>query len=996
MFSIKSRCTEQRPRASGNPFQSGVAISRLSALAHIVLLFALSLPSTVNAQGTTDGVCGRTQQVSDKLVELAGADDCASVTAADLAAITTLDLDNTGLTLLQAGDFNGLTALVNLRLRDNELTLASFPRNLLKNLPLSIRYIDVSGNPGCPTHGEECFPPAPTIDVTVGTDTSGLTVARTGETVKLSLNDGGYRDPLGRSLRVPAWTQSTGPTANMNTSSDGRSASFIVPHISADENAQFAVTVEPTSNSGSRPWSQTVLNNFWKEASSQVDLTFAPPLPSSDTSLSELEIYGVTPRYDSSTETYELTVPNSVASVSVRARPRERNAVVEISPTDSRPAAGHQVSLDPGANSISITVTATDGVTTAIYTVTVTRDESAGVCGRTQLVSDKLVELAGADDCASVTASDLAAITTLDLDSTGLTSLQAGDFEGLSSLVNLRLRDNALSLDSFPGGLFKSLPPSIRYIDVSGNPGCPTHGAACYRPTPTIDVTVGTDTSGLTVARTGETVKLSLNYGGYRDPLGRPLLVPVWSQSSGTDVSMATTSDGRSASFFVPRIATDENAEFDMTVEPHFSSGDRTWFQTVLNNFWKEASSQVDLTFAPPVTLTVEDAWAPEGDPVEFTVMLNGTASDDVTVQYATASGAATEGTDYAGSSRTVTIAAGQTSGTIAIDTTDDMLSEDDETFTLTLSSPSPNAVLGTPANAVGAIVDDDRAPTPGNGKPLRVGFHLGGFGTTYPPDQYHLRDYQDHEGRDTTFDLIFSDAISARGPKIPGTQGDVTWWRERMSVGRIEQPPGTVIRVRYKGEWLAHGSEVWAVTVRAGKKDLSGVKVPKTTGTCTDARAICTSDGRKLTNTLWQQPLHRSRRPATGRADGRRAAQDCVRHAGVEPQRIALYIPADVQRSGDDRCSGPGRCTRGIRRGREQRHGRERRWDRLQHHDHPRRDRIGIGAASSDERLRRRRGDLYRAGDTALNGNGVTTALSGAGACRAADSHVLVRAGGP
>ena len=70
-------------------------------MAYLVLLFALLLPSAGNAQGATDGVCGRTQQVRDELVRLAGAGDCASVTADNLAAITTLDLDNKDIASLQ-------------------------------------------------------------------------------------------------------------------------------------------------------------------------------------------------------------------------------------------------------------------------------------------------------------------------------------------------------------------------------------------------------------------------------------------------------------------------------------------------------------------------------------------------------------------------------------------------------------------------------------------------------------------------------------------------------------------------------------------------------------------------------------------------------------------------------------------------------------------------------------------------------------------------------
>ena len=561
-------------------------------MAYLVLLFALLLPSAGNAQGATDGVCGRTQQVLDELVRLAGAGDCASVTADNLAAITTLDLDNKDIASLQAGDFAGLTSLVNLRLRNNQLSLDSFPGGLFSSLPLSIRYIEVSGNPGCPSYGNLCFPPAPTIDATVGTDTSGRTVARTDETVKLSSSQGDYRDPLGRSL-LAAWSQNTGTVVNLATADNGWSAAFTVPHVTADEDAEFVLTVTPVSGL----WSITILNNFWKEANPQADLTFAPPLPSSDTSLIELEIYGVTPRYNSLTRIYELTVPNSVTTVEVRANPRERNAIVEIIPPDSQPATGHQVDLEPGANSISITVTATDEVTTQTYTVTVTRDESAGVCGRTQQVRDELVRLAGAGDCASVTADNLAAITNLDLENKAIASLQASDFAGLTSLVNLRLRNNQLSLDSFPGGLFSSLPLSIRYIEVSGNPGCPSYGNLCFPPTPTVDVLVGTDEREIAIVRTAETVRLRSGPGDYRDPLGRSLRT-AWSQNTGTVVNLAAAYDGWSAAFTVPHVTADEDAEFVLTVTP--VSG--LWSITILNNFWKEANPQADLTFSPPDT----------------------------------------------------------------------------------------------------------------------------------------------------------------------------------------------------------------------------------------------------------------------------------------------------------------------------------------------------------------------------------------------------------
>ena len=75
-----------------------------------------------------------------------------------------------------------------------------------------------------------------------------------------------------------------------------------------------------------------------------------------------------------------------------------------------------------------------------------------------------------------------------------------------------------------------------------------------------------------------------------------------------------------------------------------------------------------------------------EGEAQTFTVTLSGSVSMDVVVGYATANGSATAA-DYSGSaSGTVTIPAGVTDGTIIVPTTEDVLAEDSETFTVTLS----------------------------------------------------------------------------------------------------------------------------------------------------------------------------------------------------------------------------------------------------------------------------------------------------------------------
>ena len=114
--------------------------------------------------------------------------------------------------------------------------------------------------------------------------------------------------------------------------------------------------------------------------------------------------------------------------------------------------------------------------------------------------------------------------------------------------------------------------------------------------------------------------------------------------------------------------------------------------------------------------LSVSDAEATEGSAVEFTVALSKVAADAVTVQYNTSDGTATsdvngtDGQDYTpAAGQTLTIAPGETEGTISISTGDDTVDEGDETFTLTLSDPSEYAELGSSVTATGTIINDDQ-----------------------------------------------------------------------------------------------------------------------------------------------------------------------------------------------------------------------------------------------------------------------------------------------
>ncbi len=100
---------------------------------------------------------------------------------------------------------------------------------------------------------------------------------------------------------------------------------------------------------------------------------------------------------------------------------------------------------------------------------------------------------------------------------------------------------------------------------------------------------------------------------------------------------------------------------------------------------------------------------AGEGDgTANLTVVRSGGLGFTVSARYDTADQTARGGSDYAQTSGTVTFAPGQFSKTISIPIFQDALVEDTEAFTVTLSSPSVNAAIGSPATTTVSIFDDD------------------------------------------------------------------------------------------------------------------------------------------------------------------------------------------------------------------------------------------------------------------------------------------------
>lgn len=111
-------------------------------------------------------------------------------------------------------------------------------------------------------------------------------------------------------------------------------------------------------------------------------------------------------------------------------------------------------------------------------------------------------------------------------------------------------------------------------------------------------------------------------------------------------------------------------------------------------------------------TLAIQDASLVEGDrnsqPFLLTVTLDAPSGQTVQVNYATADGTAVAGVDYTAVAGVLTLSPGQISGTISVPVLGDLLPEQNETFTVLLSS-SQNATISK-SQGIGTIVDNEPA----------------------------------------------------------------------------------------------------------------------------------------------------------------------------------------------------------------------------------------------------------------------------------------------
>lgn len=201
-----------------------------------------------------------------------------------------------------------------------------------------------------------------------------------------------------------------------------------------------------------------------------------------------------------------------------------------------------------------------------------------------------------------------------------------------------------------------------------------------------------------------------------------------------------------------------------------------------------------------PPSLIVTDTSAAESDTnAVFSVLLTSASPSTVTVDYATLGDTAVSGTDFSATSGTLTFTTGQTSKTVDVPLSHDALSEDDEMFSLGLSSAS-GAGVTSPTGAA-TIVDDDAEPTLSVGD---VSVAEGDAGTTLATFTVTL---SAAAGREVAVDYATSDTTATAGLDYVATSGSLTFLAGQTSA---------TVDVGVYGDGVYEGNETFDLTLSA------------------------------------------------------------------------------------------------------------------------------------------------------------------------------------
>ena len=528
--------------------------------------------------------------------------------------------------------------------------------------------------------------------------------------------------------------------------------------------------------------------------------------PAPDPTLKKLTIPDGTlsTRFEANTVLYEAAVTAGTETVTISAETSDADASVAYDPAEDADATedNHQVAVPAGQSLVSITVTSPDGDAQRTYRILFTRPPTVAVSFG--IASYTATE---GGDAASVTvelSADPKRDVSIPLTASPGGGATAGDYTVAESVVftahgplSKTVDVAAVSDDDSENGesvslSFGTLPDGVSAQGI-------TSATVTLEDVPA--EAVNTAPTGLpTITGTpqvNETLTASVSGITDADGTDNSTFIHQWISNNGTSDSDI---DDATGSTYTP-----VQADVGSIIKVRVTFTDDAGTEETL------VSAATDAVAAATPTVSISGGSGTEGDDasISFTVTLDAAASATVTVDYATSDGSATAGDDYTAKSGTLSFAAGETSKTISVAVKDDTLNESDETFTVTLSNAS-GANPGT-TSATGTIQNRYVAP-------LTATF------SNVPAS---------HSGSgEFTFDLTFSENFPLN-------------YRTLRDHAFTEDDNGPVTKAQRK----AQGSnQTWTITVEPKGNGAITITLPATTD-CTATGAICTSDGRKLSN---------------------------------------------------------------------------------------------------------------------------------------------------
>ena len=360
-----------------------------------------------------------------------------------LTSLELLELNDNDLDSLPAGVFSGLAALTDLKLNGNDLS--SLPAGLFSGLT-GLTRLQLYDNPN-----------------------SGDTLALTVTVEKFGTDQARAKVPAGAPFAVDF-------TATVVNGSLPTGVTKLA--VAAGEVNGTAVTVTRTTGT-------------MAAVTVDIDLSTPPTLPEFHTGYEFVKATSGLPA---------TILPDTRGPQNFTAKPGDGQAVLSwTAPASGSGVTKHQYRQKEGsgsypANWTDIPNSAEGGANEDGYTVPDLTNETAytfelkrfvgttesataesnavtptpGICDRTQQVQDGiLAAVSGVTECAAVTVANLAGIGDLDVINTGITSVQLGDFAGLTGLQELSLKENS-SLAALPSGVFSGL-TALAVLDLRDN-----------------------------------------------------------------------------------------------------------------------------------------------------------------------------------------------------------------------------------------------------------------------------------------------------------------------------------------------------------------------------------------------------------------------------------------------------------------------------------------------------------------------------------------------